>query len=315
MAPRRLLPRIVTLSTLVLALLLGAATWSSWDHIRFVWLFESLGMNAQGYFEYRHRRSGIVMVRLPGGAFWMGEQLDDPLGQNYDPKTDLTGSDMHVHQVILSPFLIGKYEVTQAQWQAMIGTNPSYFQGRYAPAGVGSETLPVDSVYRDELTASQGFLEQTGLKLPTEAQWEYACRGGKTRPVPGPGELDETAWYDASGKGATAGSIAFPPNSPPPPKAKTHPVGGKKPNGFGLHDMLGNVEEWCADSFNAAFYVESEGMRDPLAQGPTGADGIFRGGSWGDSAEACRCARRNGWRTDESRVSTFGFRVAFYPVP
>ena len=299
-------------SAIVLALLLAGATWLLWDHLRFSWLFESLDKNTQGYPEYRHRRTGIVMVRLPGGTFWMGAQKEDPKAPNYDPDTDRTIGEDKVHQVTLSLLLIGKYEVTQAQWEAVMGSNPSQFQGRNVLAGVDARTLPVDSVYRDELVAEDGFLARTGLRLPTEAQWEYACRAGKEGPVPGTGNLDEMAWYDEKPTNPNS-PIVFPRIPTPPPLGKTHPVGTKKPNDFGLYDVLGNVEEWCADTFNNMYYYESAGVKDPLCT--TGStDGVFRGGSWGDTYESCRSAQRSGWRTDESRDSTLGFRVCYYPL-
>jgi formylglycine-generating enzyme required for sulfatase activity len=249
------------------------------------------------------------MVRVPGGTYWMGAQRDDPAAPNYDPEADMaTGAEHVVHRVTLSPFLIGKYEVTQAEWEAVMGSNPSHFQGQYALPGADPGRLPVDSVYRDELEVAGGFLERTGLRLPTEAEWECACRAGKEGPVPG--DLDEMAWYDQKPADSSR-PISFPGQPDPPPRGKTHPVGAKKPNGFGIHDMLGNVEEWVQDAWNTRFYEESAGSRDPISRGPRGTDGVFRGGGWSDGSGDCRCGKRDGWRTGESRVPSLGFRVCY----
>lgn len=108
--------RVALLVATLAVVVLGVAAWLSWPQLQFWWLFEPLGRNAEGLPEYRHRATGIVMVRLPGGTFWMGAQKDDPNGQNYDPEAE--SHEGPVHEVELSPFLIAKYEVTQAQWRA-----------------------------------------------------------------------------------------------------------------------------------------------------------------------------------------------------
>src|SRR5262249_51446659 len=98
---------------------LTLTAWLGWPRLRFWYLFERLGVNAQGFPEYRHRQTGIVFVRLPGGKSWMGSQKDDPNGPNYDPHT--LPNETPIHEVTLSPFLIGKCEVTRAEWGAVIG--------------------------------------------------------------------------------------------------------------------------------------------------------------------------------------------------
>ena len=143
MAKRKSGRKAAVISALLAAVLLAGGTWLLWGHLRYWRLFESLGKNAQGYPEYRHRQTGIVMVRLPGGTFWMGAQKENPEAPNYDPNTDLAGGgEWVVHQVTLSPFLIGK---SQAEWEAVVGSNPSHFQGKNALPGVDAGTLPVDS--------------------------------------------------------------------------------------------------------------------------------------------------------------------------
>jgi formylglycine-generating enzyme required for sulfatase activity len=150
-------------SYLVLAVWLGWPDLVSW--YRFTRAFEALGRNAQGYQEYRHRQTGIVMVLLPGGTYWMGAQKTDPKGQHYDP--DAEDDEAPVHEVTLRPFLIGKYEVTQAEWRRAMGTSPSHF--------TGDDSRPAEQVSWYDI---QEFEAKTGLTLPTEAQWEYAFDGG-----------------------------------------------------------------------------------------------------------------------------------------
>ncbi len=158
------------------------------------------------------------------------------------------------HRVRLSSgFEIGKYEVTQAQWVAVMGSNPSQFQG---PA------LPVESV---NWHAAREFVARLNradgpylYRLPTEAEWEYAARAGaRNQRI---GELDDIAWYGANSGG------------------QTHEVGTKQPNAWGLHDMLGNVWEWCWDRYRADYYSKSP-ESDP--RGPAlGGFRVLRGGSW-----------------------------------
>jgi formylglycine-generating enzyme required for sulfatase activity len=270
------------------------ALWLGWPHLvswyRFTRAFESLGLNAQGFHEYRHRQTGIMMVLLPGGMFNMGAQKTDPKGRNYDPEA--RDDEGPVHEVALSPFLIGKFEVTQAQWQKVVGSDQSHFQG--------DGERPVEMYSWSDV---HGFLSATGLRLPTEAQWEFACRGGATPPTM---KLDDVAWY-ASNSGGT-----------------THPVGKKAPNGYGLHDMVGNVWEWCEDVADGSFYGKPEaGRTDPVATSDSG-DRVFRGGCLCDDAGVCRFSRRYGLGSTAAltqglgergmRNSGIGFRVAA-PAP
>ena len=182
-------------------------------------------------------------------------------------------------------FWIGKYEVTQEQWAAVIGNNPSHFKGR---------TLPVETV---DWNNANTFLKKVGkgFRLPTEAEWEYACRAGSlTKYCFGDdaAELADYAWYgDDNGQ--------------------THPVGQKKPNAWGIHDMHGNVWEWCQDWKGEDYWdVGYEGSRtDP--SGPTsGSDRVNRGGGWNGDTTACQSAQR-GWVPQAwFSMSYLGFRVA-----
>jgi formylglycine-generating enzyme required for sulfatase activity len=189
------------------------------------------------------------------------------------------------HEVTLStPYYIGKCEVTQEQYQQVMGNNPSHFKGR---------DLPVEQVSWDE---AQEFCkkasEKTGLtiRLPTDAEWECACRAGtRTTYYTGDTEadLDRAAWYDKNSGNAT------------------HPVGQKTANAWGVHDMHGNVWEWCGDWFET---YKAEAAVDPQGP-PQSARRVLRGGSWGDAPRGCRSAFRM-WDFPGFRNYFVGFRVA-----
>jgi formylglycine-generating enzyme required for sulfatase activity len=212
-------------------------------------------------------------VRIDAGEFMMGSENGD-------------ADEKPVHRVRISrPFEMGKFEVTQAQWEAVTGSNPSYFKGA---------KLPVENVSWED---ARQFIEKLNAqndgyfyRLPTEAEWEYACRAGSTGDYAG--NLDAMAWYgDISG-------------------AKTHPVGQKQPNAWGLYDMHGNVWEWCQDWYSANYYAQSPGA-DP--QGPaSGSARVTRGGGWNFSAVGCRSASR--FRNASGSHNRYlGFRLARTP--
>ncbi len=214
--------------------------------------------------------AGIEMVSIPAGEFQMG-------GDKY-------AFEKPVHRVVISePFYMGKYEVTQAQWESVMGNNPSYFKG---------QDLPVEQVSWNDCQEFIRKLNAQGdgyiYRLPTEAEWEYACRAGTTGDYAG--NLDAMGWYkDNSG-------------------SKTHPVGQKQANSWGLYDMHGNVWEWCQDWEGA---YPSKSVTDPT--GPSsGSARVLRGGSWYDTAAACRSAYRfNYWPGD--RYYSLGFRLVRIP--
>jgi formylglycine-generating enzyme required for sulfatase activity len=193
------------------------------------------------------------------------------------------GSDQEpVHEVTISQaFFMGKYEVTQGQWQAVMGSNPSHFKE------CGSN-CPVEMVSWDDAQAFINKLNETNdgfkYRLPSEAEWEYACRTGTTVDY-----LDSTAWYSAN-----SGS-------------KTHPVGAKQPDGFGLYDMHGNVSEWCQDWYHPSYDgAPSDGSA--WLSGGEHQFRVLRGGSWLDDAPVLRSATRNLYSPDY-RFNFFGFRV------
>lgn len=261
--------RVAIASGIALLLLLPVVIWTTWADILFVINFESLGLNEQGYREYSHRQTGIVFVSLPGGTFMMGSPESEE-GRYEDEGP--------VHEVTLSPFMIGKYEVTQEQWIAVMGQPPHGFS-------FPGDNNPADTISWNDI---QGFEAATGLGLPTEAQWEYACRAGTPGPYAGTGNLDDMGWYrDNSGE-------------------PTHPVGQKQANQFGLHDMHGNVWEWCEDVYDETFYSKDVPGFDPLSTAGS-EDRVYRGGAMNAHALHCRSAGRLSGLTTE-RDHEIGFR-------
>jgi formylglycine-generating enzyme required for sulfatase activity len=203
----------------------------------------------------------IEMVLVKGGCFQMGDTFGD--GSN-DEKP--------VHEVCVNDFYIGKYLVTQEQWQAVMGNNPSEFKGERRPVGEVSWDDAQQFIVKLNAQAGRNY------RLPTEAEWEYAARsGGKREKWAGTSDensLRKYAWYkENSGE-------------------KTHVVGTKKPNGLGIYDMSGNLWEWCQDWYGAVYYEESP-KDNP--QGPkTGTSRVLRGGSWCLDTWNMRAAKRYG---------------------
>lgn len=272
--------------------LVGAAVWRMWPHVRFRWLFEPLGKNAQGYLEYRHRSTGVIFVRVPGGRSWIGAQKSDPKGQNYDRASE--PDEEPVHLVELSPFLIAKYETSQAEWERIMLANPSRYRG---------PGLPVEEVSWNDC---QECCRKSGLELPSEAQWEVACRGGTTSPFAFGVVISRAqANCDCEDIGGTS--------EPGPPG--TVLVTAFEPNAFGLYQMHGNVVEYCRDYYDARFYETSEAtLRDPVCSAPTELR-VARGGGW--FLGYCRSAERHSVDPTEgnSNFGNYGVRLAYYPLP
>ena len=218
----------------------------------------------------------MKLVRIRPGKFMMGSPDSEQGHQsNEEPQHEVT---------ISRPFFMGVTEVTQAQYKAVMGTNPSQFR---------NAANPVEGVsWNDATEFCKKLSEKTGKKvrLPTGAEWEYACRAGsKTRFFFGDAEagLDDYAWYrDNSGR-------------------TTHPVGQKKPNAWGLYDMHGNVDEWCADQ--CVDYPKGP-VTDPQGPASSLGDRVIRGGERGSDALDCRSAFRSGAKPDAHNMRT-GFRV------
>jgi len=187
------------------------------------------------------------------------------------------------HEVRLTQgFWLFDTPCTQALWQAVMGTNPSFFKG---------PQRPVELVSWEEcqtfLAAFTQRVPALPLALPTEAQWEYACRAG-TQTARYAARLDTIAWYDANSDG------------------QTHDVGQKRPNAWGLYDMLGNVDEWCLDGLRD---YTAEPVVDPVGRMDAGADRVLRGGGWPLSARLVRAANRLG-NAPGYRIDSLGFRCA-----
>jgi formylglycine-generating enzyme required for sulfatase activity len=242
----------------------------------------------------------MTFVRLPKGTFYMGWD-----GEKKGVKTE-----------IAEDFEIAVHDVTQGQWQAVMGKNPSHFtrkgNGRTDILEVSDEELklfPVESVSWDDV---QEFLKKLNEKerksgylyrLPTEAEWEYACRGGAT-------SEEECSYHfyfdkptnDLSSEQANFNG-SFPSGKAPigPDQRRTTRVGAYPPNKLGLCDMHGNVGQWCAVPWD-------------LKQGKPSSDRVFRGGSWLDDAGYCRAAYRNKYSPD-NRYNHLGFRLARVPRP
>lgn len=226
----------------------------------------------------------MPLAQIPSGTFLMGSSTDDPTAANDESDRAKKGVQ---HKVTISKdFLIGVTEVTQDQYEAVTGKNPSSFKG-------GKQ--PVDSVSWDDAALFCKLLsEKSGktVRLPTEAEWEYACRAGASTRFPfgdSPEwrELGEFAWYQANSDRAT------------------HPVASKKPNAWGLHDMGGNVWEWCQDVYTGPY--EDQSVTDPRGK-PGGTLKVLRGGCWESGPSSCRSANRGGIVPSRA-TSRFGFRV------
>jgi len=242
----------------------------------------------------RDNGTNIEMLLVPAGAFNMG---CSPSNQ-----WSCSSAENPIHAVTLTnAFYIGRYEVTQAQWTAKMGSNPSFFQS--ASAQVPAEQVPNRPVETVSWNTIQGFLSATELRLPTEAEWEYAYRAGTTaafHSMPGfpNGTNDDTQ----------VGTIAwFSSNS----ASQTRPVGGKAANALGLHDMSGNVWEWVNDRYSSTYYASSPSTNPP---GPaSGAFRVLRGGSWFGVTSNLRSSYRSN-STPGITNTNLGFRVARAPL-
>jgi formylglycine-generating enzyme required for sulfatase activity len=229
----------------------------------------------------RDTATQMEMLLVPAGTFTMGCTASDSYGcANFENPT---------HTVTLTQaFYMGRYEVTQSQWVAEMGSNPSYFQGQTYP---GAANRPVEQV---SWTTIQGYLSATGMRLPSEAEWEYACRAGTTTAFNNGSDGDNTAvnfaWYDEN-----SGS-------------QTHAVGSKAANALGLRDISGNVFEWVNDWYGDYLSGAQANPTGPVS----GTSRVIRGGSWYGFSGYVRSSYRN-YRTPGYSYNNIGFRVARNP--
>ena len=202
------------------------------------------------------------MVYVSGGSFNMGATSEQG--------SDAYDDEKPAHRVTVSDYYIGQTEVTQALWQAVMGSNPSNWKG---------DNLPVERV---SWVDCQSFIEKLNAKtgrtfrLPTEAEWEFASRGGNNSrgyKYSGSNYIDDVAWYTDNSNG------------------KTHAVATKQPNELGIYDMSGNVWEWCSDWYDSNYYKNSDSNNPRGAY--TGSGRVYRGGSWYYSAGFCRVSFRS----------------------
>jgi len=244
----------------------------------------------------------IEMVLIPPGTFQMG--CDPTLG--IACKSD----EIPIHQVTLTDeFYLGTTEVTQAQWQARMGSNPSSFQS--ASAEVPQAQVPQRPVESVSWNLVQTFLSHSpGMRLPTEAEWEYAYRAGTTTLFHGfTTSSYPTQYLSGTNNLSLLGNIAwFQSNA----NYQTLPVGGQACNGFGLHDMSGNVNEWVNDGYDPSYYSTGPSVNPPGPSSPFAR--VLRGGGWESQSGACRASERSHLTPDGSNY-VIGVRVAKNPIP
>ena len=221
------------------------------------------------------------MVYVFGGSF--------NLGATSEQGSDAYEDEKPVHRVTVSDYYIGQTEVTQALWQAVMGTNPSNFKGT---------NLPVEWVsWNDCQTFIEKLNSLTGrtFRLPTEAEWEFASRGGNNSrgyKYSGSNYIDDVAWYTNNSN------------------SKTHAVATKQANELGIYDMNGNVWEWCSDWYDSNYYKNSDSNNPRGAH--TGSSRVHRGGSWDSDARYCRVSYRRDF-TPDFRDYNLGLRLVLRP--
>ncbi|MCC5897194.1 MAG: formylglycine-generating enzyme family protein [Phormidium sp. BM_Day4_Bin.17] len=240
------------------------------------------------------------MVQIPGGTFLMGSPQDE---------LDNRENEQPQHSVTIPSFFMGRYPITQAQWRMVAGYPEVERELNPDPSRFKGENRPVEKVrWQDAVEFFQRLSRQSGrsYRLPSEAEWEYACRAGTQTPFHfGETLTDELANYDATeiyGRGVTGER-----------RGKTTEVGQFPPNNFGLHDMHGNVWEWCQDDWHDDYKGAPEDGRAWVDDPPKNDRKVLRGGSWGNYPKSCRCAFRYDYTRDGFNDFR-GFRVVCVPV-
>ena len=230
---------------------------------------------------FKDPTTGIEMVYVKGGCYQMGDIFDDPEGG---------AEEKPVHEVCVDDFYLGRYEVTQGQWENIMGSNPSIDRSC-------GDNCPVDNVSWSDAQAFISRLNNRSggsiYRLPSEAEWEYAARSrGRSEKYSGGNDVDSVAWYNENSNN------------------KLHPVGTKAPNGLGIYDMSGSVWEWINDWYGSDYY-ENSPRNNPTGPG-SGIEHVIRGGCRTGEAYNMRTARRNGYTPDTRRPS-LGFRLLRTP--
>ena len=238
-------------------------------------------------------KTGIEMVKISGGWFDMGSKRGE-------------ADESPAHKVWVDSFMMDKYELTQEQYVKLVGTNPSTFRGASRPVdtitwtdaalycNLRSRAESLQPCYDEESETWECSFQANGYRLPTEAEWEYACRAGTSTKYSFGNDvrkLKAYAWF-------TGNSVK-----------KTHQVGQKKPNRWGLYDMYGNVAEWCNDVYDIYYYKRSQ-PKNPRGS-KEGDIKVLRGGGWQDSAESLRSSWRAGENfsfVDACIMDSLGFR-------
>ncbi|GHU22904.1 hypothetical protein FACS1894172_07700 [Spirochaetia bacterium] len=233
-------------------------------------------------------RSSLFM-RIPAGTFMMGSPA---------PEVNRVGNEVQHKVTISRDFYMGKCEVTQKEYQEVMGTNPSHFKGNNLPVenvswydaieycNARSRKEGLTPAYSGSGASISWNRNANGYRLPTEAEWEYACRAGTSTPYSSGSSVDSVGWDWGNSGG------------------ETHPVGTKQANAWGLHDMHGNVWEWCWDWYGD---YSTSSQTDPTGAA-SGTNRVLRGGSWFNIARYLRSANR-GYYTPTSRYYNLGFRV------
>lgn len=240
--------------------------------------FTALGKNSQGQEEYRHDSSGIRFVLVPGG-----ELLRRAIKVNIEGQHEADSQ----HAIQVDAFLLAKFEVTQEEWARVLSRPPMSWQE------FTGQNLPVHGVSWQECAA---FCKAAGLKLPSEAQWEYACRGGHRGTT---GEQIEDVNCTPLGEDIL--------------KSRPKDALTRRGNTLGIHDMRGNVWEWCLDSYSKQFYATT-GASQKNPGNLKGVEKVYRGGGWRSTPEECDCSTRAG-SLPQNAIDECGVRPAYYPLP
>jgi formylglycine-generating enzyme required for sulfatase activity len=267
---------------------------------------ELLGADVKPVVVERTNSIGMRFALVPAGRFLMGSPLDE---------ADRISSEQPHEVEITKPFWIGVFLVTQAQWAAVMGTNPSYFcktgGGSRKVRGMDVTDFPVEMAtwqevqqFHKKLTALPAEKKaRRKYRLPSEAEWEYACRAGGT--VTAPYSLKKPSASLSSRQANFNGANPYGDEKKGPYLARTSRVGSFDANPLGLYDVHGNLWEWCSDWYDSGYYPNSP-PRDPA--GPRGgSERVIRGGGWFGSGSGCRSARRD-WGATDYRYDGIGFR-------